>query len=1276
MKNISIIYKISILLLIITLIPLVILSFYVLSDFPVLKKQIDNASLSLQSESDIRLQKVGDTAIKNSKDALDAQSEKIIRIRLLEISKQMSEFLRSVEDDTLLLSKLPQDEQTYLNFVNTKKKEVWFNKDNYGMLPMYSEVSFIGKDGVERIKIRNGSIRKDYVDLSRDENLEFKARATPESTVINYFKEGMRLKEGEIYVSRIEGRILNITEAHAGNKNPYGKYAHGVQRFVTPVYRNGEKTGVLMLGLDSIHILEYMQHIRPLDYERLPLTDLLSGDYMAMLDDEGWLLHPKQYFSKGYNEKGELVPPISEGNFREYNSSGLFPMHIPSSKILWGKSGDEYMKRIMNSLYVTYEGDFFSEQVLEGKTKVAVWVPITYGREYGDHVVNLKHGYGFLFASSELPVFYQSSIEIGSLIMNESDRLSYGLKETTRMITSDIDKSAQRILNKIPLILIIITAMMLVFLFAGTYWVIRPIRSVTSGAKEIGEGNLDYRINITSGGEMEELANSFNSMASELQNKAVSMRKKTQELSALYKVSKTVSQSLHLNKMLNSTLETVLQIMGADGGGINLIEDSGTILHLKVHKGLSKKFVDAVKTIKIDFGASGQAVELKKSVAVDVSQYPVTSLIPLLQEEGVSSIASAPIVFKDRTLGTINIHYKMPHTFSQDELDIFASISSELGVAIENARLFSELELHDKTIEALYDIDRVISQTLDIDSIFQNALTKALEVTETEAGGIYLLEEDGETLNLKAHLGISQELATSLSKIKVGQGVSGMAVKSGKPVAMDIEKYPSPELVAPLIKEGIVSIASSPLIAKGKVLGALTFANKRGRPISQDDLELLASIGSQIGITVENARLFNELERSHKTLKALYAIENVVSRSLNLEEIFKVALSKVLEVTDTETGTLYSFDGEVLHLEAFEGLSPEFIERAIIRKMGEGIPGIAAQLKKAITMDISQFPSSNLLSYVKKEGLVSFIGTPLLSKGKVVGALALGRKKKLAFTPSDLDLLFSIGNAIGGAAENARLYRESKENLQKLQSAYEELQTLDKMKDEFISVVSHELKTPLISIKGYGEVLYDEKIGRISDEQKKSLEAIIRNADRLTRLIDSILFISKLQAGKVEFKFEPLNLEEIVRICVSDFKGTMDNKQIIFEKDIPEISRVKGDKDRFIEVIANILDNAVKFTSEGGKISIRAWDDGEFVHLTVSDTGIGIPSDVIPKLFTRFYQLDASTARKYGGTGLGLYITKNIIDAFNGKIWIESEVGKGTTVHVLFPIAKESDKIK
>lgn len=247
------------------------------------------------------------------------------------------------------------------------------------------------------------------------------------------------------------------------------------------------------------------------------------------------------------------------------------------------------------------------------------------------------------------------------------------------------------------------------------------------------------------------------------------------------------------------------------------------------------------------------------------------------------------------------------------------------------------------------------------------------------------------------------------------------------------------------------------------------------------------------------------------------------------------------------------------------------------------------------------------------------------------------------------------------------MLKDMDESYKKLQNAYEELRTLDKMKDEFISNISHELKTPLISIKGYGELLYDEKLGNLSSKQKESLQAIIRNADRLTRLINSILSMTKLHAGKVEFHLQPVDLDEIVTICKSDFKNIMEKKQIIFEKDMDKVSSITGEKDRIIEVVSNLLDNAIKFTSVGGRISIKARDEAKNVHISLSDSGIGIPANIIPNLFQRFYQVDASIKRKFGGTGIGLYIVKNIIDAFNGKIWIESDVGKGTTVHILLP---------
>ena len=495
---------------------------------------------------------------------------------------------------------------------------------------------------------------------------------------------------------------------------------------------------------------------------------------------------------------------------------------------------------------------------------------------------------------------------------------------------------------------------------------------------------------------------------------------------AFYQAGEALTAGLDIQKLLSVILEIVKNLSEAAGCAIMLQEEDRTVI--KASEGLDAEnefFKDLLlKVIKEGTVSSIDDLGEKKSGMM------------LKDGREIRSALALPLNFKGKTIGALGIYFINPHHYEEKEINLLTSFAYQGAAAIDNAHLFSELQRHDKTLETLYAIDRAISETLDLDTIFQKSLSKAMEVTETEAGGIYLLEEDGETLSLKAKIGVSTELAAALEKIRVGQGVSGTAVSSGKPVTLDITRYPSPELLSPLVNEGIVSLVGVPLAAKGKVLGAMTLANRRSRYFSSDDLDLLASIGSQIGVAIQNATLFGELEKHHRVLGALYAIENVVSRSLDLEEIFKVALSKVLEVTDTETGTLYSFDGEVLRLEAHQGLSSEFIERAGVRKMGEGIPGIAAQKKKAITMEVSQFPSPLLLPYVTKEGLVSFIGTPLLSKGKVVGALALGKKKKLAFTQDDLELLFSIGNVIGIAVENAKLYKEVKDKAEHISTMY------------------------------------------------------------------------------------------------------------------------------------------------------------------------------------------------------------------------------------------------
>jgi PAS domain S-box-containing protein len=250
--------------------------------------------------------------------------------------------------------------------------------------------------------------------------------------------------------------------------------------------------------------------------------------------------------------------------------------------------------------------------------------------------------------------------------------------------------------------------------------------------------------------------------------------------------------------------------------------------------------------------------------------------------------------------------------------------------------------------------------------------------------------------------------------------------------------------------------------------------------------------------------------------------------------------------------------------------------------------------------------------------------------------------------------------------------KKTEEVLQKyadeLAKLNEALKTLDKMKNEFLSNVSHELKTPLVSIKGYTELINEGVLGEINYEQKKALDTIIRSSERLRRLVDSLLFISEVQADTVEYSYGMIQIAEIIDTATADMILQIEEKGLTLEKKVPaDLPFINGDTGKLTDMLINILDNAIKFTPAGGRITVTAFEEENNIHTSVSDNGIGIPKDLLPKLFQMFYQIDASTRRKYGGTGSGLFICQKIVEAHNGEIWMESEEGVGTTVHIKLP---------
>ena len=255
-----------------------------------------------------------------------------------------------------------------------------------------------------------------------------------------------------------------------------------------------------------------------------------------------------------------------------------------------------------------------------------------------------------------------------------------------------------------------------------------------------------------------------------------------------------------------------------------------------------------------------------------------------------------------------------------------------------------------------------------------------------------------------------------------------------------------------------------------------------------------------------------------------------------------------------------------------------------------------------------------------------------------------------------------IITVITDISDRKKLEEELKDSYEELRLTYLKLKELYKIKDNFLSNVSHELRTPLTSVLGYTELLLEENMNK---EQRHKLEVILRNSKRLTRLIKSLLDSTLIESRNLQLDMQTLHINEVIAQVVEDMKTMAAVKNLPIYSEIPELPQVKGDRERLVQVFSNILDNAIKFTITG-EIRITASEEKENVHIIISDTGIGIPEDKLFKIFDRFYQLDSSDSRKYSGTGLGLWISKNIVDAHGGKIWAESK-NRGSTFHILLP---------
>ena len=418
-----------------------------------------------------------------------------------------------------------------------------------------------------------------------------------------------------------------------------------------------------------------------------------------------------------------------------------------------------------------------------------------------------------------------------------------------------------------------------------------------------------------------------------------------------------------------------------------------------------------------------------------------------------------------------------------------------------------------------------------------------------------------------------------------------------------------------------------------------------------------------------------ELARLVQELKALGDVGQAVSSTLDLQTVLTTIVARAVELSATQGGVIYEYDEQTreFHLTASHHMHAELNEalQATPIQLGEGAVGQAAAMRAPVqiadALNDPEYSLERLRPIFARSGYRSILAVPMLRERQIIGGLVVLSNELGNFSTEVVNLLQTFAAQSVLAIQNARLFREIDEKSRQLEVA-------SRHKSDFLANVSHDLRTPLNSIIGFTRIVLRRTGDQIPDLQKENLQKVLISSEHLLSLINTLLDLAKIEAGKMDVIAETVRVEDIVSMATATVEPLLKDGRVRFVRDIPpDLPPLKTDRDKLKQILLNLLSNAAKFT-EKGEIKVAAWQENGNVKLTVSDTGIGMKKEALDHIFEEFSQAEKTTASKYGGTGLGLAIVKKFTNLMGGDIVVESEEGKGSRFTITIPMEFRSQQ--
>lgn len=634
----------------------------------------------------------------------------------------------------------------------------------------------------------------------------------------------------------------------------------------------------------------------------------------------------------------------------------------------------------------------------------------------------------------------------------------------------------------------------------------------------------------------------------------------------------------------------------------------------------------------------------------------------------------APLNAGADTLGAIHTIYHEPGLkLLRREEQLFSVFADRTAVALDRLQTRNQLEERAQQLEIINQVTMTLSSTLELEPLLNLILDKAMELLDTEAGTFMLKVEDTGELEFRVVRGpASQDLLGK--RLTIGTGLAGSAAQSGRPILVnrvqdDKRWFDQVDASTDFHSQSILTV---PLLRKSAVLGVVQVINKKnGAPFDEEDQSLLMAFAGQAVVALENARLWEQTDKAlQERVSELFMLQQLdrdLNATLDLDNVLNLTLDWILRICGGSAGAIVLTNGDGngrLQLRATRGYDREF-DPAVI----EG-----AALEKGLVGRVLRTGEPHVTGNVhEEEGYVdasfsthSQMTVPIIHKQQLIGAIAIEGDEFDAFDNVTLETAVRVTNHAAVAITNAILY--------------EQVQAANQAKSEFVSMVSHELKTPMTSVGGYTDLMLSGMTGELTAQQKNFLETISVNIKRMGQLIQDLTDISRIETNHLRMELAPVSFTNVISDTLQIVRGPCDGKSINLHLDLPaDLPLVMGDKERLVQVATNLLSNACKYSPQGTDVDVIVRAEmmavkpdqppKPMVVCSIKDRGYGISEEDLQQLFTKFFRADDPNIRKATGTGLGLSITKGIVELHNGRIWVESELGKGTTFHFAIPQA-------